>query len=162
MKQLILFSLMLMAGNALAQKPDVLQWISGTWVIKTNRGDLVEKWWPMNDSTLRGTSVMVKASGDTVLQETLELQWRNNTWLYVPTVQGQNDSKPVVFTIIFLGRDEFIAQNLAHDFPQRIAYRRIKNQLFASIEGNNNGKYSKRNFDFTLADSQITDNKPKE
>jgi hypothetical protein len=45
---------------------------------------------------------------------------------------------------------EFICENPSHDFPQRIAYRRIENDLFASIEGRKNNKYSKQNYDFKL------------
>lgn len=137
------------AVNCFAQKASELNWITGTWVLKTNRGDMVEKWLIINDSTFQGKSLMVKAPGDSSVQETIELQWRNKAWAYVPTVQGQNNNKPVVFPIIFLGREEFIAQNLNHDFPQRIAYRKVKNQLYASIEGSRNGKYGKINFDFT-------------
>jgi Domain of unknown function (DUF6265) len=151
MKKVVLICLYLITSNTFAQKSDALKWISGTWVLKTNRGDMVEKWVAVNDSTFQGKSMMVKASGDSAIQETIELQWRNKAWLYVPTVQGQNKNMPVVFPIIFLGREEFIAQNPNHDFPQRIAYRRVKNQLFASIEGSRNGKHSKINFDFTTA-----------
>jgi len=152
MKKILFLFLSLFALEAGAQKSDALKWVCGTWVLKTNRGDMVEKWVAINDSTFRGKSMTVKAPGDSTTQETIELQWRNKIWLYVPTVQGQNNNRPVVFPIIFLGREEFIGQNPNHDFPQRIAYRRVKNQLFASIEGSRNGKYSKINFDFTLLD----------
>jgi hypothetical protein len=151
MKKIVLIGLCFIASNAFAQK-DALKWISGTWVLKTNRGDMVEKWVAVNDSTFRGKSMMVKAPGDSVVQETIELQWRNKAWAYVPTVQGQNNNKPVAFPIIFLGREEFIAYNANHDFPQRIAYRKLKNQLFASIEGSRNGKHGKINFDFALVE----------
>jgi hypothetical protein len=56
----------------------------------------------------------------------------------------------VKFKVIFLKATEFICENPAHDFPQRIAYRRIKQQLFASTEGKKNGRYNKQNFDFSL------------
>jgi hypothetical protein len=152
-KKIVLMGLCLMASNAFAQK-DALKWISGTWVLKTNRGDMVEKWVAVNDSTFRGKSMMVKAPGDSAVQETIELKWRSKAWLYVPTVQGQNNDKAVEFPIIFLGREEFIAHNPSHDFPQRIAYRKVKSQLFASIEGSRNGKHSKINFDFITSDQK--------
>lgn len=151
MKKVMVLFCCWVAVNAFAQKSDALSWMAGTWVIKTNRGDMIEKWSVVNDSTLQGKSMMVKAPGDSSIQETIELHWRNKAWAYVPTVQGQNNNKPVVFPIIFLGREEFIALNPNHDFPQRIAYRKVKNQLLASIEGSRNGKYSKINFDFTAA-----------
>jgi Domain of unknown function (DUF6265) len=151
MRKIVLAGLCLMASNAFAQKSDALNWMAGTWMLKTNRGDMVEKWVSINDSTFQGKSMMVKAPGDSAIQETIELQRRSKAWFYVPTVQGQNNDRPVVFPVIFLGREEFIAHNPSHDFPQRIAYRKVKNQLFASIEGSRNGKHSKINFDFTQA-----------
>jgi len=44
---------------------------------------------------------------------------------------------------------KIISENPEHDFPQWIAYQKKKQQLFASIEGKNKGKYSKQNFDFS-------------
>ena len=148
MKKIITLCLLFLSVGVNAQKSDAVKWITGTWVLKTNRGNLVEKWSFINDSTYQGKSLIVKAPGDSALQETIELKFRNKAWSYVPIVQGQNNNQPVAFAIIFLGRDEFIAQNLNHDFPQRVAYRRVKNELFASIEGSRNGKYSKINFDY--------------
>ena len=138
---------------AKAQTNHPMQWIVGTWIIKTgNGGTIVEQWRGLNDSTLVGKSSFVKAPGDSTLQETLQLTLRKGVWSYISTVQGQNNNQPVAFSLIFVGRSEFISTNPAHDFPQRIAYRRIHNQLLASIEGSRNGKYSKRNFDYTAAE----------
>jgi hypothetical protein len=102
----------------------------------------------VNDDLFKGKSVMVKGK-DSTLQESLEISKKDTTWYYTSTVTGQNNNQPVSFKIIFQRIGEFICENPAHDFPQRIAYRRIKNQLFASIEGKRNGKYGKQNFDFT-------------
>lgn len=134
---------------AIAQKADQLKWLVGTWKINAGNGYIVEQWKQTNDSTFSGKSMFVKAAGDSVLQETIELSLRNGEWNYTPTVVGQNNSKPVKFSIIYIGRSEFICTNPDHDFPQRIAYRRIKSSLQASIEGRRNGKYIKQNFDFT-------------
>jgi hypothetical protein len=108
----------------------------------------LEQWQIANDSTLIGKSLFVKNGTDTIPQETIELAFRNGEWFYIPTVINQNNAQPVRFKVIFSKGTEFISENPAHDFPQRIAYRRIKNQLFASIEGKKNGKYGKQNFDF--------------
>lgn len=139
----------ILSTPALAQKADALKWVVGTWKISTANGAIVEQWKQLNDSTLVGKSMFVKSPADSVLQETLELSFRKGNWHYISTVAGQNNNLPVAFTLIFIGRSEFISQNPNHDFPQRIAYRRVKNQLFASIEGSQKGKYSKRNFDFS-------------
>ena len=133
-----------------AQKGDALKWLVTTWKINTGKGFVVESWRQSNDSTFVGRSVFVKAANDTIPQETLELKLRKGEWWYVSTVQGQNSNQPIAFKVIFLGRGEFICENPKHDFPQRISYRRYKDQLFASIEGNKKGKYAKSNFDFSI------------
>jgi hypothetical protein len=151
MKKLLLsvfFSLL--CSEAWPQKNSLLTWITGTWKIKTsNGGTIVESWVQVNDSTFHGSSVWVKATGDTIPQEALQLVNRANQWLYIPTVNSQNNNQPVPFKVIFIGKNEFISENPSHDFPQRISYRRLGTQMFASIEGNAKGKYSKQNFDFT-------------
>lgn len=147
----IIFSLIIVLSTlkVFGQKNSSMDWVAGTWKINTGRGSVVEKWKTVNDSTLIGKSMFVKAAGDSILQETLELARRKGQWTYTSTVQGQNNNQPVPFKVIFIKGTEFISENPTHDFPQRIAYRRIKNSLFASIEGKKNGKFDKQNFDFT-------------
>ena len=132
-----------------AQKADQLKWLLGTWKINTGNGYVVEQWKQKNDSTLSGRSMFVKVAGDSAIQETIELSLRKGEWDYTPTVADQNSGKPVKFKLTFIGRAEFICENPAHDFPQRIAYRRVLNSLYASIEGTKKGRLSKQNFDFT-------------
>ena len=117
-----------------AQKANQLSWLMGTWKMNAGSGQVIEQWKQLNDSTFQGKSLFVKAPGDSVLQESIELSLRKGEWSYNPTVVDQNDRLPVKFRIIFIGKGEFICENRVHDFPQRIAYRRIKNSVFASIE----------------------------
>lgn len=146
---IVIVALML-STDLLAQKKDSFPWLIGAWKITTPNGTVVEQWTLMNDSTYAGKSYFIKSSGDTIPQETIELRFRKGQWMYVPTVNGQNNNQPTVFQVIFIGKEEFISTNPAHDFPQRIAYRRAKNQLLASIEGTRKGKYAKQNFDFKI------------
>jgi hypothetical protein len=151
MKKIILsLTIFVFAMQTHAQTTEAFKWLTGTWKINTGQGYVVEQWDLLNDSTYSGRSFFVKPSNDTLPQESIQLVLRKGSWYYIPTVIGQNNSKPVTFKVQFVGRAEFICINPDHDFPQRIAYRRIKNQLFASIEGLNKGKYAKQNFDFSL------------
>jgi hypothetical protein len=149
-KVLCVVVLICFAFNVEAQKTEALKWLVGTWKINTGHGYIVEKWKILNDSTLSGKSAFIKTTNDTIPQESMELSHRKGQWSYVSTVQGQNNNRSVSFKLIFLKDAEFICENLKHDFPQRISYRRIKNQLFASIEGTKNGHFSKQNFDFSF------------
>jgi Domain of unknown function (DUF6265) len=149
MKQLFIYLLLISSITATAQKSAQMKWMTGTWKIIMEKGSIMEEWKTTNDSTLTGKSFFITTANDTIPQENIELIFANGDWYYTPTVKKQNNSQPVVFKIILLKGTEFISENPAHDFPQRIAYRRIKQQLFASIEGKKNGRYSKQNFDFT-------------
>ena len=144
-----LFILLVQASALYSQKTESFKWVVGTWKINTGNGTICETWEVEDDSTLRGKSFFIKQTKDTVPQETLQIAFRNGDWYYISTVIGQNNNQPVSFKIIFQRGTEFIGENPAHDFPQRIAYRRVKQQLFASTEGKNKGKYSKQNFDFS-------------
>jgi fructose-specific component phosphotransferase system IIB-like protein len=149
-KKYILLPVLLLAGLwAGAQKAEAFKWLAGNWKIDRPNGTILESWTIVNDSTLAGKSVFIKNNTDTIPQETIELAYRKGQWYYIPVVKGQNNNQPVQFTVILVKGTEFISQNPAHDFPQRIAYRRIGKQVFASIEGSRNGKYAKINFDFT-------------
>lgn len=148
MKKLFVAVILLAAGKYANAQADALKWIVGSWKINNGATQVVEEWQQSNDSTFAGKSYFVKNNRDTIPQETIELAYRNGSWSYIPTVNNQNNGQPVLFKLIFLKGTEFICENPKHDFPQRIAYRRIGNQLFASIEGKRNGKHSKQNFDF--------------
>jgi Domain of unknown function (DUF6265) len=148
----LLIAFIFFGSVAMAQKAASFSWLAGNWIIKTGKGIMLEKWKVTDDSTLVGTSFFIKDGKDTIPQESIELSFRNGNWSYIPTAIGQNNNQPVPFSILFQRGTEFIAENPEHDFPQRIAYRRIKDQLYASIEGKKNGKFGKQNFDFTLTD----------
>jgi Domain of unknown function (DUF6265) len=140
--------LLLMSTPGICQQTQNANWLVGSWLIKTGKGTIAEDWKMVNDSTYSGKSVFIKAEKDSVLQETLEFSFRNGSWYYISKVVGQNNNLPVSFQVIYMGKEEFISENAAHDFPQRISYRRVKNQLFASIEGKSKGRYIKQNFDY--------------
>lgn len=143
--------LVIFSSFAQTQKTN-FNWLTGVWKINTGSGHIVESWQQVNDDLYKGKSMMVKGK-DSTLQETLEISKNDTTWYYTSTVVGQNNSQPVSFKIIFQRVGEFICENQAHDFPQRISYRRYLPMLmFASIEGNNKGRYSKRNFNFYQED----------
>ena len=149
-KSRLLILALLFCSAIFSQKTEEVKWLIGTWKINTPNGTVVEKWQFKNDSTLEGKSCFVRNNTDTIPQEKIEMAFRNGDWYYIPTVSNQNNNQPVSFKVIFTRGTEFISENPTHDFPQRIAYRRIKNQLFASIEGKRNGKYGKQNFDFSI------------
>lgn len=139
----------LMVFNVNAQKSEQMKWLAGSWKINTGNGIIQEDWKIQDDSTLIGRSIFIKNGKDTIPQESIELSFRNGDWYYSPTVASQNNGQAIPFKVIFIKGTEFISENPEHDFPQRISYRRIKTQLFASIEGRKNAKFAKMNFDYS-------------
>lgn len=133
--------------HAQQQKTD-FRWLTGVWKMNILSGAIIESWEQVSENLYKGKSVRVKGK-DSTLQETLEIVKRDTTWYYVSTVNGQNNNQPISFKIIYHRFMEFICENPAHDFPQRISYRRyLPMMMHASIEGNSKGRYSKRNFSF--------------
>lgn len=55
------------------------------------------------------------------------------------------------FRLIKFSASEVVFENPTHDFPQRIIYRLDKANLFARIEGTNNGKFIGIDFPMTKA-----------
>lgn len=135
--------------KSLAQQKQDFIWLVGTWKNDVKQNEwIVEVWQKRSDSLYTSKSYFIK-NKDTSLQETVKLINENNEWKYIATAANQNDDKPVAFSLIFIGKNEFICTNPAHDYPNRIAYRLAnKTQLFASIEGSVKGKYKKGNYDY--------------
>lgn len=83
-----------------------------------------EIWRKAGDTRLIGKSIRLDR-GDSVLMESLELVWKEESILYVPAVPNQNDGKPVPFRLTGINGNRFIFEDPEHDFPQRIIYHLV-------------------------------------
>ena len=117
-----------------------IEWLAGDWQsVLAGRGPS-ESWKKINDSTLAGKAIFV-VEKDTVFSEGLNLEERNHQLLYVPTVKDQNNNQPVTFTLTSLSQTEWVFENPAHDFPQKITYKRMGNDsIVAGISGIDRGQ----------------------
>lgn len=116
--------------------------------MESSKGMLYESWQKLNDSTFQGISFRVSGKDTTVLEQ-MELVLREGRIMFVPTVPGQNDEKPVVFTLVKLENNRYVFENKEHDFPKRVVYVLPKdNILQAWIEGDINGTARKIDFNF--------------
>ena len=69
--------------------------------------------------------------------EQLRLAWHGDTLVYTALPSGQQETS---FRATVVAETGFTAENPAHDFPQRISYRkRGADSLVARIEGGNRG-----------------------
>lgn len=139
---LLLVSSMLPQAPAKAAAPDVA-WMGGCWELTRGPRHTVEQWTAPEGGTLLGVSRTV-AGGKTVEYEFLIIREREGGLEYVAKPSGQPEA---VFPAARVSATEVVFENAAHDFPQRIIYRKTPdNGLAARIEGTMNGK--ERGIDF--------------
>jgi hypothetical protein len=122
------------------------EWLLGTWENKTPDGTIYESWSRENDSLFMGRSYAITGK-DTLHLESIQLREQDGSLYYVPTVVGQNDEMPVSFKAIILTKDELHFENIVHDFPQLITYKRISaDSIVAEISGMIEGQNQAQRF----------------
>lgn len=145
------------ATGAMAQqhnknKPVTIEtaaWLLGTWAQKTSKGTVYETWTRGNAHTLYGKSYMLKGK-DTMVFETITLEQQAGDLFYIPTVSNQNGGQAVPFKSGMVTATAMEFHNPAHDFPQKISYRKTgENALVATISGKQGGKVKSREFIMT-------------
>ena len=128
-----------LVGPSAAQEFSVarLEWISGCWVSDDGKERIEEFWLKPAGEAMIGLSRTV-SGGKTVFIEYARIGEVKGEIAY--TVSLGMGARPISFKLIKSSADEVVFENAAHDFPQRIIYRReSKNSLFARIEGKENG-----------------------
>jgi hypothetical protein len=122
------------------------EWLIGRWENNSPNGNLSETWKKENDSVFTGASYFIKGK-DTLHFETIALSQKGTELTYNPTVQGQNNDKPVAFKMTSATNKELVFENPAHDFPQKIVYNKITaDSLVAQISGMQQGKPASENY----------------
>ena len=114
-----------------------LQWISGCWASDDGKERTEEFWLKPAGQSMIGLSRTI-AGGKTVFIEYAQIAEAGGEIAY--TVSLGMGARPVSFKLIKSSESEAVFENPAHDFPQRIIYRRESNDsLFARIEGKEKG-----------------------
>jgi hypothetical protein len=128
------------------EKLKKMDWLIGSWEQKLPDGTITESWARENDSTFLGKSYFVKEK-DTIHLENIVLTQKNEALLYIPTVNGQNNDEPTTFTMTSEAENTFSFENPAHDYPQKITYKKIsETNLLATISGRQQGKQSQESY----------------
>jgi hypothetical protein len=129
-----------------------LKWICDTWQNVSDSVLTKEEWAEQGDTLLSGIGLALANNKDTLFYERLRIGFRNNILYYMPTLQGQNNEKEVLFKLTALSDTHFVFENPMHDFPQKISYsHRTKNELYAEVEGLIAGKTRKEGFRLSRA-----------
>jgi hypothetical protein len=147
---ILAFISMCLPSNISAQSLDLdkawldLQFIIGSWKIEA--GAEMEKWEFVNEKELRGKGFAVNGR-DTILKEVIQLVYNDSGIHYIVKVKGQNNNESTTFSLVNTQKATFVFENKAHDFPQRINYRKISDTLImAWIEGEKNGEKKKMEY----------------
>lgn len=126
---------------------DRLAWMAGCWRAASPRRTLHEWWMPPVGGSLMGMNRAVR--GDSVMSwEFVRIEPVNGRLSYVAQPSGQREA---VFPATLVSDTLAVFTEPAHDFPQRIIYRRRADSLYARIEGVVNGQEQYVDFPFARA-----------
>lgn len=143
---LLLLAPLAHAQNAPAPAADLnsvaaLAWLDGCWGGTVNQRDFREQWSPLRGGMLVGMSSTVN-QGKLQSFEFLRIESRPDGVYYVALPSGTNETGFKLSSITTDDKDTiFTFSNPAHDFPQRLIYRRAtEGWLYATVEGKINGE----------------------
>ena len=140
MKKTILFLITILIFASCGKSKDVSKivgadWLLGKWENKSEDGNLLEIWKKANDSLFIGESYFIKEN-DTLHSEKIELQQKGENLVYVSTIKGQNNDKPIDFKHNIEIEKELVFENPKNDYPRKIVYKPIaKDRIFIEVSG---------------------------
>lgn len=119
-------------------------WLQGCWRMNVDGQTVDEQWMVPAGGAMLGISRTVK--GDRLVEyEFVVLRERDGTLVYIAHPSGQLGGE---FPLKSADDDSVIFENTAHDFPQRIGYRRRGDRLDAWIEGTLDGRPQRAEFPY--------------
>jgi hypothetical protein len=112
-------------------------WLAGCWEQRTPTRVTLEMWMPPAGGLMLGASRTTV--GDRVREfEQLQLRAHGDTLVYTAAPSGQATTS--FRTVAPVTEGELVVENPAHDFPQRIRYRRVtSDSLVARVEAGTRG-----------------------
>jgi hypothetical protein len=117
-----------------------VDFIIGTW--KMEGKEQYENWELSNNKELIGYSYKFKDS-QKIITETLSIKILENTVIFEATVPDQNEGKTIPFTLNNEIKDYLSFENIDHDFPKKIQYKRInENAIEVTVLGDEGEGFS--------------------
>jgi hypothetical protein len=135
----IVFLISPVVGQAVKPSLAELSWIGGCWEMTNTERNLqiTEQWMKPAGGMMIGAGRTVRA-GKTVDYEFLRIVEDIDGIFYVAKPIANKDETR--FKLIKAVANEIVFENLTHDFPQRVMYKREGDKLNARIEGTKDGK----------------------
>ncbi len=130
-------ALLLLAGPSVAREPataavDDLSWMAGAWTQTDERGVTTRETWlaPLNGA-MAGVGQTTRPGGRTSF-EFMSITTEAAGPTFTARIEGQT---PTPFVLKPGEPGVAVFENLDHDFPQRVIYRRCGEDLCGRIEG---------------------------
>ena len=124
------------ASAAPAEDVAKLSWLAGSWSEETVTTTTQETWLPPMAGVMAGAGQSSSSSRKPRVEH-MKITAEPGGVTFTAIVAGQ---PPTPFVMISGPEGEVIFENKAHDFPQRVIYRRCGEQLCARIEGTLRGE----------------------
>jgi hypothetical protein len=145
-------ALVLAAAAAVAEVPasgiERIGWLAGCWESADAARGVEESWMAPRGGTMLGAGRTVRG-GKLVEYELVLVREQGDGLAYEAHPSGQPSA---VFLSKEIGADRVVFENLEHDFPQRVGYRRDgADTLTAWIEGTRDGKTKRIDFPYKRA-----------
>jgi hypothetical protein len=135
------------AGQGAAPTIQSLDWLSGCWErIDEKRGmQITEMWMKPAGNAMIGAGRTIK-SGKLIDFEFFRVVEEGSGLSFIARPAANKED--TTFKMIRSSADEIVFENPAHDFPQRIMYKRDGAKMTARIEGTIGGKLKGTDFPF--------------
>lgn len=146
----LLFGLLVVATPpGIAESPDgalqALSWLEGTWTGDADGVSMEEIWTAPAGGLMLGLHRDVFPSGSAFF-EYLRIERTAEGLVYFASPRGR---PPTAFKMVEIGDQRVVFENLEHDFPQRIIYRRVGEVLVARVEGVADGETRSQEWSWT-------------
>ena len=114
-----------------------ISWLAGCWRHDSAEAGSGEQWLVPAGGSMLGAGRTVK-NGKMLAYEYMSIQTtREGKIIFVARPSGQQEAS---FEMLSLSPDAIEFENLQHDFPQRISYRKLSDdRIFGHIEGEQDG-----------------------
>ena len=124
-----------------------LAWMQGCWETSSAARTVEEQWTAPRGRSMVGLSRTVRGE-ELTEYELIVIRERGDRLVYIAHPSGQPSAE---FLSTSLSEGSVVFENPAHDFPQRIGYRREGTSLLAWIEGSRNGQTRRLEFPYRRA-----------
>ena len=118
-------------------------WMAGCWSGQSGALTFEEQWTRPAAGSMMGIASTLK--GDRIVfSEFVRIESRTGDLIFTPRL-GTKYS-PVEFRLKSQSDTEVVFENAAHDFPQRVVYRKTAGGMLGRIEGTEKGKERAEDF----------------